>query len=130
MSTELRKLAQRVPPAFVEKVNKGFGEIDFVGHSHVIQWLLYHLGRPFGWRIISVGENPDPKEPMYVVGELTLEVDGHTVVVAGAGSDRDIKKAESDALKRAAMKVGVALELWADGSYWLPAQWAKDDTTA
>ena len=65
---------------------------------------------------------------------MIVTVDGKTVKVSGIGTDQNnagkddgdiIKEMESDALKRAAMRVGVGLHLWAQDQYFLFAQLLK-----
>ena len=62
---------------------------------------------------------------------LTVVVDGKQYTVQGVGDGKDFKKAESDAIKRAAMKLGLGLELWAQESYWLDRAkgWSLDHDT-
>ena len=69
-----------------------------------------------------------------VHGKLTVELDGKTVTVSGAGTEtyskdstgEKIKKMESDAFKRAASRLGCGLHLWAQDQYFLDIQLAKD----
>ena len=63
------------------------------------------------------------------VGRLTVEVDGRTVTVEGAGdverpdiignNGTRLKHAESDAIGRAATKLGLGLHLWSQDRYRL-----------
>ena len=71
--------------------------------------------------------------------DVTKTVDGKEVSVAGIGTDQNnkgkddgdiIKEMESDALKRAASKVGVGLHLWAQKQYFLSAQLATEHSVA
>ena len=123
---QLLKLIKRTPTSLVQKIDKGFGEIDFMAHYDIIQLLFYHLEKPFSWSVSEPFDSGDAKEPVAVIGTLLVSVDGEEYQVDGIGSDKDAKKAESDALKRAAMKVGLGLELWAGGSYWLDKQLDKE----
>ncbi len=125
---QLKSLAERAPESFVKQVDKGFGPVDYLPMHHVVQILLHHLDQPFSWQVQPPFDSGDEREPVAIAGTLLLHVDGVPVEVAGIGTGRDAKKAESDALKRAAMKVGVGLELWAQDAYWLDKQWAKDST--
>ena len=123
---QLRKLIKPTPKNLVSQVDKGFGKVDFIGHYDIIQMLLYHLEAPFSWSVGEPFPAGDDKEPVGIVGVLVLNIDGQEYSVAGVGSDKDAKKAESDALKRAAMKAGLGLELWAQEHYWLNTQIEKD----
>ena len=125
--TQLKALAAKAPAKMVKQVDKGFGMIDYLPQYQVIQLLLHNLDAPFGWNVSEPFLSGDERDPVAVIGTLNVIVDGQSVVVQGVGQGRDMKNAESDALKRAAMKIGVGLELWAQGGYWLPGQW-KDDT--
>ncbi len=123
--TQLRDLAAKAPKGFVKQVDKGFGNVDYLPMHQVIQILLYRVG-PFAWSVGDTFASGDAKEPVAIVGTLTVMIDGQKVPVQGIGSDRDAKKAESDAMKRCAMKIGVGLELWAQEAYWLDKQLEKD----
>jgi len=133
-----RQLAKRLPDNFVQQVDLGYGLVDYVPHYMVTQYLLWVLDRPFGWEITHIheaapityitkkGEERTDRQ-VEVAGQLTVHVDGGTYTVAGIGLGVDAKKAESDALKRAASKLGVGLHLWAQQDWWLETQWAKDE---
>lgn len=147
MGPELRRLVEPVPRRMVRTVPAGGGkDADYLPHYHVRQLLLYHLGRPYQWSVKAQGFHPQigtrkrgdrelpvfdcgQEEPAWLVGELTVTIDGEQVTVDGTGVGSDIKSAESDALKRAASNLGVGLDLWAEGGkdYWLAAQLAKDE---
>ena len=128
-----RQLATRLPDGFVQQIDTGHGPMDYVPHYMITQYLLWVCG-PFGWEITHIHEAPGyttssgkQQRQVEVAGQLTVTVDGGTYTVAGIGLDVDAKKAESDALKRAASKLGVGLHLWAQDSWWLETQWAKDE---
>ena len=130
MSTtqQFEQLIRPVPPSRI-KVKEGSDkkpDTDYTPHSYVVQKLLAVVG-PFSW---SVGQFIyDGDELSGCVGTLTVEVDGRTVSVSGVGDAEGFgstngdwaKNAESDAFKRAAMKLGIALELWCkeDGDFWI-----------
>ena len=132
-----RQLATRLPDGFVKTVDKGSGPEAYVPHYMVTQYLLWVCG-PFGWQITHIHESAPvtyitkkgeerTDRQVEVAGQLTVQIDGQTFTVAGIGLGVDAKKAESDALKRAASKLGVGLHLWAQDSWWLETQWAKDE---
>jgi len=123
--TQLERLIARTPESMVESVDKGFGDVDYIPHYHIAQLLLYITG-PFNWSVSEPFDSGDAKEPVAVIGTLLVTIDDKEVMVEGIGSDRDAKKAESDAMKRCAMKIGLGLELWAQKGYWLDTQYKKD----
>ena len=116
---QLKQLAAKVPDKLVKQVDKGFGNVDYLDHAQVIQLLLHHLEAPFSWEVSDPLISGDTKNPVACIGTLTVVVDGKQYTVQGVGDGQDFKKAESDAVKRAAMKLGLGLELWAQDSYWL-----------
>ena len=87
--------------------------------------LLEVLG-PFDWSIAKVITNADGIA-VGCIGRLQVEVDGRPVVVEevgdvehpGPNSASNLKNASSDALKRAAMRLGLGLHLWVGESYYL-----------
>lgn len=114
--TGLRDFAVPFPASLVKQV--GPRKDDYVSWHHYVQRLLAQHGA-FDWDISQPFESGDEKEPVAVKGVLTVTVDGEYRTVAGAGQGRDYKTAESDALKRAACKLGMGLHLWAQDEYWL-----------
>ena len=129
---QFARLLTPVPQRMVRTVDKGKkGKFSYLGTSDVKQLLIYLLGRPFEWEIQSVfgtGDQTASGEPgdeaWVTVGHLTLTIDGEQIRVGGLGCGNSPKASESDALKRAAGKVGVGMSLY--GGFWLAAQMAKD----
>ena len=127
--TSLLRLAKQFPPQLVSTLKKGNREEDYINHSVIAQRLLQVVG-PYDWDfdVIYQGDNP-----IAVKGTLTVDVDGKQVSIAGAGTPQNnkedigeqIKKMESDAFKRAASKVGVALHLWSQENYFLDTALSK-----
>ncbi len=138
---QLLALTKPIGDKVVHKNPSGYG--DYISHAVIKQKLLLDHG-PYSWRIKHIirGYVPEQrgKDPLHeavvgVVGELELLVDGHPVVIQGAGDCEDpqnwphdgarLKDAESDAFKRAAMNIGPGLQLWsATDGYWLHQQLA------
>jgi hypothetical protein len=139
---QLRALARPFTRSQVKrKPGKGGG--DYVEHNTVTERLLWIVG-PFSTRIVEVirGDVPEwvdskgkahPPIPNAVVGvilRLTVTIDGREVSVEGAGDvgsphnwehdGQRLKDAESDGIKRAAMRIGCGLHLWSQESYFLP----------
>jgi len=132
---QLKQLAKPVPRRLISTVTKGNrGSSDYIAHYDIIQLLLGKLDTPYSWEISppydsgnpAVDKNGDRTEGVAVIGTLTVVVDGKQYTVQGVGQARDMKKADSDALKRCAMKLGLGLELWCKGTYWLYDLWDKD----
>lgn len=118
--TQLAALARKFPARVIhERVVGGGRSEDYVSHAVVTEKLLAVCG-PFSWELRTL---PDG----HVIGTLTLEIDGRTVTVSGVGEGDDLKKAESDALKRAAMRAGVGLHLWSGADYALDRALRQDD---
>jgi len=108
---------------------------SYVPHFIVAQRLLLVVG-PYSWRITQTIRDASGTLTG-CIGEITCTVDGREVTVAGAGnvenpeavtkagndlheSDGErLKLAESDAFKRAAMRLGCGLHLWAQNDYYL-----------
>lgn len=135
--SQLRDLARPIPAKYVGKSDKG---MDAADHTVITQ--LLHLRVP-GWSFeiteVLRSEVPDKKGQnntwpggMFVtgcIGRLTCTLDGQRVVIEEAGGvelagmkDGDgerLKHATSDALKRCAMRLGLGLHIWAQGSYFL-----------
>ncbi len=122
---QLIELTTRVPKKFISQIQTGGGQADYVEHSVIRQLLLRILG-PYSWRIEGPYRSGDDQEQAGVTGVLTVTVDGREVSVSGVGQGRDVKTAESDAMKRAAMNLGVGLHLWAQDNYFLDTQLAQD----
>ncbi len=149
--TQLRKLATPIPDRFLTTSGKGMTAVD---HTVVTQMLHLHVP---GWSFelveilrSDVPEFTDRKNKTYPGGyfitgcvfRLTVDLDGHRTVIEEAGglenaamTDGDgkrLKKAASDALKRAAMRIGLGLHVWAQASYFLDRaldKQAEQDTT-
>jgi hypothetical protein len=122
---QLQALARPFPTSLVERAPGGFG--DYVKWSVKVEKLLATLG-PFTWEIVREIVEPDGTLSG-CVGRLTVEIDGRTVSVDGAGdverpellnnNGTRLKHCESDALGRAAAKLGCGLSLWSQDRYRL-----------
>ena len=132
---QLIRLAKKFPEKLVSQIKKGTHTEDYVSHSVVAQRLLQVVG-PFDWDVDVIYSDGIP---VACKGTLKVTGDGREVSVAGIGTDQNnkgkdngdiIKEMESDALKRAASKVGVGLHLWAQKQYFLSAQLATEHSVA
>ena len=129
--TQLARLSRVWSGKFIKTRSMGGGrEESYVPHSSVIERLLQVCG-PYDWDFdVIYSENV----PVSIKGKLTVTIDGKTVTVTGAGTGQNknedigeqIKKMESDAFKRAAMKLGLALHLWSQDDYFLDTQLSKE----
>jgi len=139
MNTQLAQLARKFPKSLVKKAPQGkFG--DYVAHSTVTEKLLSVLG-PFSFEVRDVirghvdemktAKRTYPARENGVVGvlaTLSVTVDGKEVKITEVGTEDtpamhhdgdNLKNATSDAMKRCAMRLGVALHLWSGDDYIL-----------
>ena len=128
--TQLARLSKTWSGKYVKTRDMGGRQESYVPHSSVSERLLQVCG-PYDWDFeLIYSENI----PVAVKGKLTITVDGKEVTVAGSGTPQNIKesvgeqikKMESDAFKRAASKVGVALHLWSQDNYFLDKVLSKE----
>ena len=127
---DILRLAKKFPSQLVRTIKKGNREEDYINHAVITQRLLQVLGA-FSWDYEPIYE---AEKVVAVRGRITATVDGNEVSVVGTGTDtfegdstgEKLKKMESDALKRAAARLGVGLHLWAQDQYFLDIQLAKD----
>ena len=129
VAPELYELSRVVPKKFVKPAPKGkFG--SFVPHYVIVQWLLATIG-PFDWQLVEVlrGDSKGTVKQVDidlhnvivgVVYRLTCIIDGRRVSVeevgevdayTKTGDGARLKHCTSDALKRCAMRLGVAIQL-------------------
>jgi hypothetical protein len=111
----LRTLKQPVDPRFVKKRD---GWVDRKGHMHQVEYLEWHTVADIldavapTWshairNIVQIGET------VAVTASITIEgVTREGVGTGPADNETGIKKAEHDALKRAAVKFGLARTLY------------------
>ena len=122
---QLTSLTKPVSPIFHETLPKAGRDLVFVSHANVTQILLANVG-PFNFEPVSGSAMFDSEGNLE--GEkwrLTVTIDGETVSVVSTG-DFDGPKGkgagfrsqviEGNALRRAAMRIGVFLEGWVDGA--------------
>jgi len=134
-TTTQQKLRQPFPPKMIlrKPASSGRPAQDYVSHVAVVDRLnavvpgwtfgLVEVIEERGW--VEVGENkkrrfvPDPTGPRHVVAVRGwMEIDGVRREEVGEVEHfttygDELKKATSDFLKRAAMRWGVAIDLWA-----------------
>ena len=125
MSADLYQLARRFPDSMIEKKPGGKFQADYISHGVITSRMLEVLG-PFDWAISRIITNTDGLA-VGCIGRLEVTVDGRPVVIEevgdvehpGPNSASNLKNASSDALKRAAMRLGLGLHLWVGDQYYL-----------
>lgn len=145
---QLQRLAEQFAPDQV-KTKPGKGAAKYVGHAVIVQRLLEVLG---GYSMEQVqlirGYAPEesnkngkiPGRDDVVVGAIVtfkFHVDGRELTITEAGDvelplqkandGARAKDAVSDALKRAAMRIGVGLHLWSKDQYTLDGDLAEPE---
>jgi hypothetical protein len=106
LTADMEGLRKPFPPELIGKLPGSAKRpaLDYVGHAAVTDRLLQCAP---GWEFKVLDLTPD-EHASWVLGRLTI--DGVSRDEYGEGDDP--KKAISDALKRCAMRFGVALDLW------------------
>lgn len=106
-ATALRK---PFPPESVGKLPKGGVMLDYVGHAAVTDRLLT-VDPDWSWEPFAVG--PDGLPMPDREGNLWIRLTVCGVTRIGVGDGKNAKERIGDALRNAAMRFGVALDLWA-----------------
>jgi hypothetical protein len=125
MTEHLYQLARPFPESMIVKKPGGKFQADYVAHGVITSRLLEVVG-PFDWSIAKVITNADGIA-VGCIGRLEVVIDGRPVVVEEVGdceqispnSATNLKHSSSDALKRAAMRLGLGLHLWVGEHYYL-----------
>lgn len=100
------------PPEQVGKLPKGGAQLDFVGHADVTDRLL-SVDPEWTWE--PLGLTPEGLPALDRFGNLWIKLTVCGTTRIGVGDGQSAKELISDALRNAAMRFGVALELWAKG---------------
>lgn len=121
MSTQtddLKRLREPFADNQIGKLPKGGIFLDFVGHAHITARLL-DVDPLWYWSPLALDQRGLPAFDEHGGLWIKLIVCGHTRLGYGdAGGKKGpnaVKEAIGDALRNAAMRFGVALELWAKG---------------
>jgi hypothetical protein len=106
---ELRK---PFPPEAIGEMSRGGAKLKYVGHAAVTDRLNTVAGpENWDWEPLSVDENSLPR--LDSKGNLWIKLTIHGVTRLGYGDgSSSIKELIGDALRNAAMRFGVALDLW------------------
>jgi hypothetical protein len=98
------------PAEAVGKLPKGGVLLDYVGHAAVTDRLL-QIDPEWSWEPFAVDANGLPLPDS--AGNLWIRLTVCGVTRIGVGDGTSAKVAIGDALRNAAMRFGVALDLWA-----------------
>lgn len=106
-ATALRK---PFPPESVGQLPKGGVMLDYVGHAAVTDRLLT-VDPLWAWEPMATDEHGNPKPDD--AGNLWIRLTVCGVTRIGVGDGKNMKERIGDAIRNAAMRFGVALDLWA-----------------
>ena len=113
-----RKLAAAFPPDKVkQKRGQGGRSMSYISHGLITE-RLNDVDPEWSWRPLQTYTYQGPDGRLHCEGvEVELTIGGVSRVEAGGpqrqdGFANEVKNAYSDALKRAAMRFGVALSMW------------------
>lgn len=105
----LAALRKPFPAAVIGKLPKGGTFLDYVGHAAVTDRLLT-VDPAWTWEPVAFGEDGLPVYDK--AGGLWIRLTVCGVTRLGYGDGPDPKQRIGDALRNAAMRFGVALDLW------------------
>lgn len=108
----LEDLRKPFPAAVIGKLPKQGVQLDYVGHAAVTDRLLT-VDPQWSWEPLAFDEQGLPLYDR--AGNLWIKLTVLGVTRLGVGDGPDPKQRVSDALRNAAMRFGVALDLWTKG---------------
>jgi hypothetical protein len=103
-------LRRPFPPESVGQLPKGGVMLDYVGHAAVTDRLLT-VDPHWSWEPMALDEHGNPKPDD--AGNLWIRLTICGITRIGVGDGKNMKERIGDALRNAAMRFGVALDLWA-----------------
>ena len=103
-------LRRPFPPESVGKLPKGGQMLDFVGHAAVTDRLLA-VDPEWTWEPFALDANGLPS--VTASGNLWIRLTVCGVTRIGVGDGKNAKECIGDAIRNAAMRFGVGLDLWA-----------------
>lgn len=106
-ATALRK---PFPPESVGQLPKGGQMLDYVGHAAVTDRLLT-VDSEWSWEPMALDQYGSPM--LDKEGNLWIKLTICGVTRLGVGDGKSMKERVGDAIRNAAMRFGVALDLWA-----------------
>lgn len=123
-ATELRR---PFPPESVGKLPKGGVMLDYVGHAAVTDRLL-SVDPEWSWEPLAL--TPEGLPALDRAGNLWIKLTICGITRIGVGDGKSAKECIGDAIRNAAMRFGVALDLWAKEALVEFAQAAASHRTA
>jgi hypothetical protein len=103
-----KELRKPFDPKVIGKIPKGGIMLDYVGHAAVTDRLL-SVDPKWTWEPMATDEHG---APMSANGNLWIKLTVNGVTRIGVGDGKNAKECISDAIRNAAMRFGVALDLW------------------
>lgn len=138
---QLSFLMKKTPASYIKKrPAKGGGTWEYVPVEYVIKVLNLMFGWDWDWEIIKENVYIEWKEAV-VTGKLTCRAGGKTTIKQNYGNKdivfrkgtqmplsigNDLKSANSDALKKCASMIGIASDVYYNGSF---KEFVVDDIT-
>jgi hypothetical protein len=116
-------LRKPFPPESVGRLPKGGTMLDYVGHAAVTDRLLT-IDPHWSWEPFAIG--PDGLPALDAGRNLWIRLTICGVTRIGVGDGKSAKECIGDAIRNAAMRFGVALDLWAKEDLVEFAQAAND----
>lgn len=104
-----KELRKPFPKEVIGQLPKGGVQLDYVGHAAVTDRLL-EVDPTWSWEPLGVRENGLPA--VDDGGNLWIKLTVNGVTRIGVGDGKNAKECISDAIRNAAMRFGVALDLW------------------
>ncbi len=107
---QAKKLREPFPPEVIGKLPKGGAMLDFVGHAACTDRLL-QVDPEWTWEPLAL--SPEGLPALDRAGNLWIRLTICGVTRIGVGDGKSAKECIGDAIRNAAMRFGVALDLWA-----------------
>ncbi len=107
---QAKKLRAPFPPEVIGKLPKGGAMLDFVGHAACTDRLL-QVDPEWTWEPLAL--SPEGLPALDRAGNLWIRLTICGVTRIGVGDGKSAKECIGDAIRNAAMRFGVALDLWA-----------------
>lgn len=122
--SDLLKLSQPFQARFIQEKPGSF-KASYVKHATVVEHILGIIG-PFDQEVSEIIRNADGQVEGAIV-RFTFSIDGEKVVIEEAGAierktpnaGEAMKDCISDAVKRAASRIGLGTHLWSGEDYIL-----------
>lgn len=103
------ELRRAFPKSAIGKLPKGGTQLDYVGHAAVTDRLL-SIDPEWSWEPFALDESGLPA--LDRAGNLWIRLTVCGVTRVGVGDGKSAKEVIGDAIRNAAMRFGVALDLW------------------